>query len=156
MKTISRRFRFVAFGVIVIVAVVSCCDFPSIPGIITYCVELGNPKLDQYVNWKQPAFDNALIQLCEEHGGTYCLKAKLDNDRIIDRYHPADHKDCTNCTLENIRTVKVTKSKVADNTANGQSAVNDPNAFYRVRSPNPDDIKKVVAALATPTPIPTH
>lgn len=155
MKTLSGRFWFVVFGVIVIVAVGSCCCLKSIPGIV-YSVEIGNAQSGQYVNWKQPAFDNALIQLCEEHGGTYCLKAKLDNDRIIDRYHPAGHKDCTNCTLENIRTVKVTKSKVADNTANGQSAVNDPNAFYRVRSPNPDDIKKVVAALATPTPMPTH
>ena len=146
MKTLSRTFRFVVLGVIVMVVVISCCDFPSIPGIITYCVELGNPKLDQYVNWKQPAFDNALIQLCDG-GGTYCLKTKLDNGRIIDRYHPKGHKDCTNCSLENIRTVKVTKSKVADNTANGQSAVNDPNAFYRVRSPDPGDIKKVLDEL---------
>jgi hypothetical protein len=155
MKTLSRTFRFVVLGVIVMVVVISCCDFPSIPGIITYCVELGNPKLDQYVNWKQPDFDNALIQL-GGRGGTYCLKVKLDDGTIIDPYHPKGYKDYTNCSLENIRTVKVTKSKVADNTANGQSAVNDPNAFYRVRSPNPDDIKKVVAALATPTPMPTH
>ena len=31
----------------------------------------------------------------------------------------------------NIRTVKVTKSKVADNIAAGESAVNDPNAYVQ-------------------------
>jgi hypothetical protein len=111
-------------------------------------VEIGNTRTDQYVNWKQPAFDNALIQLCDHHG-TYCLKAKLDNGSIIPRYYPKGHKDCTDkdCSFGNIRTVKVTKSKAADNAANGQSAANDPNVMHRVQSPVPDDIKKVVDAL---------
>ena len=42
----------------------------------------------------------------------------------------------------NIRTVKVTKSKAADNIAAGESAVNDPNVMYRVQSPDPGDIKQ--------------
>ena len=157
MKTLSERFWFVVFGIIVIVAVGSCCCLKSIPGI-AYSVEIGNTQRDQYVNWKQPAFDNALIQLCEEHGGTYCLKAKLDNGSVTRRYYPKGHKDCTDkdCSFGNIRTVKVTKSKAADNIAAGQSAANDPNVMHKVQSPDPGDIKQVLDALATPTPMPTH
>ena len=47
----------------------------------------------------------------------------------------------------NIRTVKVTKSKAADNIAAGESAVNDPHATYRVQSADPGDIIKVLEAL---------
>jgi hypothetical protein len=146
MKTLSGRFWFVVFGVIVIVAVGSCCCLKSIPGI-AYSVEIGNTQRDQYVKWKQPAFDTALKQVCDHHG-TYCLKAKLDNGSIINQYHP-EGSNCTspNCSRENIRTVKVTKSKVADNTAAGQSAANDPNVMHRVQSPDPGDIKKVLDAL---------
>jgi hypothetical protein len=150
MKTLSRTFRFVVLGVIVTVGVVSCCTFPFITNTAPFFgVEIGNTQRDQYVKWKQPAFDNALIQLCEEHGGTYCLKAKLDNGSVTRRYYPKSHKDCTDkdCSFGNIRTVKVTKSKVADNTAAGQSAANDPNIMHRVQSPDPGDIKKVLDAL---------
>jgi hypothetical protein len=120
-------------------------------------VEIGNTRSDHYANWKQPAFDNALIQLCANHG-TYCLKAKLDNGSIIRRYYPNGHTDCTDkdCSFGNIRTVKVTKSKAADNIAGGESAVNDPNVMHRIQSPDPGDIKQVLDALATPTPMPTH
>src|SRR5438045_4431457 len=56
MKTLSRRFWFVVFGVIVIVAVGSCCCIPCIPGI-AYSVEIGNTRSDQYAKWKQPDLD---------------------------------------------------------------------------------------------------
>jgi len=46
-----------------------------------------------------------------------------------------------------IRTVKVTKSKAADNIAAGESAANDPNVVHRIQSPNPGDIKKVLDTL---------
>ena len=82
MKTLSGRFWFVVFGIIVIVAVGSCCCIQCIPGIAyLWRLEIAS---DHYANWKQPAFDNALIQLCDHHG-TYCLKAKLDNGSIIPR-----------------------------------------------------------------------
>lgn len=102
---------------------------------------------DQYARWKQPDFDNALIQLCDR-GGTYCLKA-LDNGKITNGYYPNGHKNCTDrdCRYVKIRTVKVTKSKVADNRANGQSAANDPNVMHRIQSSDPGDIKKVLDAL---------
>jgi hypothetical protein len=151
MKTISRRFRFVAFGVIVIVAVVSCCPFlPIVPNSALYSVEIRHTQREQYVNWKQPDFDKALIQLCDR-GGTYCLKAKLDDGTIINRYHPKGYKDCTkdctNYSLGNIRTVKVTKSKAADNIAAGESAVNDPNVMHKIQSPDPGDISAVLKTL---------
>ena len=163
MKTISRRFRFVAFGVIVIVAVVSCCPFlPIVPKIALYSVEIGNQQSGQYVEWKDDGtgFKQALQQVRGRNGGDYCI-CIIEPGRKLYQYPGSKCPEGYKCLSENsspgnIRTVKVTKSKVADNTANGQSAVNDPNAFYRVRSPNPDDIKKVVAALATPTPMPTH
>ena len=141
MKTLSGRFWFVIFGVIVIVAVGSCCCLKSIPGI-AYSVEIGNMQRDQYVKWKNEGdFDNALAQLCKQ--GTYCIYTNTD------RNHPyrASNAPCINCDRRNIKTAKVTKSKVADNTAAGQSAANDPNVMHRVQSPDPGDIKKVLDAL---------
>jgi hypothetical protein len=148
MNTLSVTFRFVVLGVIVMVVVVSCCGvFPTIPDprISLYSVDIGHKQRDQYVKWKQPEFDQALILVCAA-GGTYCLKAKLDNGKIIFPYHPVN-SNCTNCRDENIRTVKVTKSKDADNIAAGESAVNDPNIMYRVRSPYPDNINKVLGTV---------
>jgi hypothetical protein len=142
MKALSRRFWFVVFGIIVIVAVGSCCCLPLIPGIASplYGVQIGNTQRGQYVKWKQPDFDNALDKVCA-NGGDYDLYV-LMNDHS-QRIHP--YRPCK--APANIRTVKVTKSKVADNRAIGQSAANDPNVMHRVQSPVRDDIKKIVDAL---------
>ncbi len=48
---------------------------------------------------------------------------------------------------EEIKTIKVTKSKAAENIAAGESIANDPNVSHRVQSPNPGDIVKVLNAL---------
>jgi len=151
MKTLSVRLRFIVTGAIAIVAVVGCCYFPSIadPRISSYYVEIGSKqKGPLYIPWKsRDQFDTALNQVCA-HGGTYCLKVKLDdNSNPIYRYHPDGSKGCTVCPPRNIRTVKVTKSKVADDIAAGESAANDPNAMNRIQSPNPGDIKTVLDAL---------
>ena len=130
------------------VVVVSCCGvFPTIPDprISLYSVDIRLKQRDQYVPWKQPQFDDALKLLCAGRG-TYCLKAKLNNGKIIFPYHP-ENSNCTNCGDENIRTVKVTKSKDADNIAAGESAVNDPNIMYRIRSADPGNINKVLDTL---------
>jgi hypothetical protein len=144
MKTLFGRFRFLVFGVVVIVAVVSCCNFPFIPDIASYCVEIGNkPKGPTYVPWKsQRQFDEALKQVCDHHG-TYCLKVKLDDKTI----YPYGSEVCTDCRRKNIRTVKVTKSKAADDTAAGESAANDPNVMHRIQSAYPGDVTKVLDAL---------
>jgi hypothetical protein len=148
MKTISRRFRFVAFGVIVIVAVVSCCPFlPIVPNFALYSVEIGNQRRGQYVEWKDKnAFDKALDQVCATaaaHQATYDFHVKLD-DKADDIY---PYKKCRPNPPGNIRTVKVTKSKAADNIAAGESAVNDPNVMHKIQSPDPGDISAVLKTL---------
>ena len=143
MKTISRRFRFVAFGVIVIVAVVSCCPFlPIVPNSALYSVEIGNKQRGQYVEWKNKGdFDNALDQVCwSRHHGQAWYEFYTDDNRT------RPYKPCPP-PRGKIRTVKVTKSKAADNIAAGESAVNDPHVTYRVQSPIPGDIIKVLGTL---------
>jgi hypothetical protein len=150
MKTLSVRFRFVVIGVIAIVAVVSCCYFPSIPDIriSSYSVDIGSKqRVPRYVEWKdKDKFDAALDQVCAAHAAhhaTYDFYVKLDDK--ADPIHP--YKDCRSNPPGNIRTVKVTKSKVADDIAVGESAANDPNAMHRIQSSDPNDIKKVLDAL---------
>jgi len=144
MKTLSGRFWFVVLAVIVIVAVASCCNFPFIPGILSYSVDIGSKqRVRKYVEWKNPAqFNAALDQVCAHHGNYDLYVLEREGAEEIHRY-----KDCKHHSPGNIRTVKVTKSKVADDIAAGESAVNDPHVTYRVQSPDPGDIIKVLDAL---------
>ena len=90
MKTLSRTFRFVVLGVIVIVAVVSCCCFSNHPrhSIALYSVEIGNTQRGQYVEWKTKAdFDNALAQV-RGHNGDVLTSVFLMTAPIINRIHP--------------------------------------------------------------------
>ena len=142
MKTLSGRFWFVVFAVIVIVAVGSCCCLPVIPNIV-YSVEIGNQHTGQYVKWKQPDFDNALDQVCWSRGhghGWYEFYTDTDPTHL---YKPCPAPPPTG----KIRTVKVTKSKAADKIAAVEPAANDANAMYRVRSADPGDIETVLEAL---------
>ena len=159
MKTLFGRFRFIVFGVIAIVAVVSCCNFPFIPDT-KLSVELGHQLQTKrptrtYVEWKNKGdFDKALAQV-RDHNGKICLCVVMPGGTP---YPHELNNDCSNyyhCPPpENIRTVKVTKSKAADNIAAGGSAVNDPHVTYRVQA-NLQDIRAVLAALS-PTPAPSH
>jgi hypothetical protein len=152
MKTLSVRFRFVVIGVIVIVAVGSCCYFPSIPHTTSYAtVEIGDHlpgKITRYVEWKNKGdFDKALAQVRANNGKVCICVLESSNDKP---HKHALNNDCSStydCPSEKIRTVKVTKSKAADNIAAGESAANDPNALHRIQSPNPGDIKKVLDTL---------
>lgn len=152
MKTLSVRFRLVVIGVIAMVAVVSCCYFPSISGTRSYAtVEIGDQppgKITRYVKWKKKGdFDKALAQVRANNGKVCICVLESSYDK------PHEHElnnDCSSrydCPSEKIRTVKVTKSKAADNIAAGESAIDDPHVTYRVQSPNPGDIKKVLDAL---------
>lgn len=162
MKTLSGTFRFVVLAVIAMVVVVSCCDFPFIPQIASYCVEIGSQdKGPTYAEWKDDGtpFYRALEQV-RGHNGQYCLCVIK---KPGEKPQPYDYKCHSryNCPPDNgppgnIRTVKVTKSKAADNLAAGESAANDPNVMHRVQSPDPGDIKQVLDALATPTSMPSH
>jgi len=161
MKRLSKTFRFVVLGVIVTIGVVSCCTFPfCLIKDTKSCFELGNCSVDigywpranrkdnaVYVKWKnEDKFNAALEQVCGHHG-YYDVFIQRDNNEK-DRWK----KNCNPDSALNIRTVKVTKSKAADNTAAGEPAANDPNVMHRVQSPDPGDIVKVLNALESPAP----
>ena len=146
MKTLSRTFRFVVLGVIVTVGVVSCCTFPSITNTAPFFgVKIGNYSKDNapiFVRWKsEDKFKAALEQVCG-HQGEYDLFILRDNNKK--EYWK---KNCNPNPPRNIRTVKVTKSKAADNIAAREPAANDPNVMHRVQSPDPGDIIKVLNTL---------
>jgi hypothetical protein len=146
MKIPSGTFAFVAFAVLATVVVVSC-TVQLVPNqkLLLYTGTkpiLGKPT---YVYWTtEKDFDDALEQVCRG-GGTYAIrKLKAEGQK------PYDAKSCQ----EILKTVKVTKSKVADDAAAGASAGNDPNAVYKIAAARIEDIKAVLDALATPTPTP--
>lgn len=153
MKTLYKTLAFVVLAVIVTLVIGSW--------FLTYRL-VPNQKPDhklflligtdtifktEYVYWtKEDDFDGALKQVCQ-NGGTYKIrKLKAEGEK------PYDATPCP----EILKTVKVTKSKVADDAAAGESAANDPNVMNKiaVAVENKDDIKKVLDALS-PTPTPT-
>jgi hypothetical protein len=155
MKTLSRTFRFIVLGVIVTVVVVSCCNFPfpSVLDTTSYAyLELGHEsrgiaQTRTYVEWKnKDEFDTAMDQV-RGHNGKYCLCVLMPGGTP---YPYPSNNDCSryNCpSPKNVRTVRVTKSKAADHIAAGESAVNDPHVTYRIQSPYPGDIIKVLNTL---------
>jgi hypothetical protein len=158
MKTLSVRFRFVITGVIAMLAVVSCCYFPSISGTTAYATvvigELGGKK-PKYVEWKKKEdFDNALARVHANSKAKICV-CVLESPNATPYPHELNN-DCrseeTPCPSERIRTVKVTKFKAADNIAAGESVANDPNVMHRVQSPDPGDIKKILDTLKPAVP----
>jgi hypothetical protein len=155
MKSLSVRFRFVVLGVIVMVVVASCCVyFPSITDT-RLGVEIGHDVRGKrtYVKWKDDGvpFKQALEQV-RGHNGEYCI-CVLETSGGEPHHYPnskcTGHYECPpeNNPPINIRTVKVTKSKAADNIAAGESAVNDPNVMHKIQSPDPGDISAVLKTL---------
>jgi hypothetical protein len=161
MKMLSIRFRFIVLGVIVVAAVVSCCNYAFVvpgtivPGTESFAfVDIGTKqRVPGYVEWKSKAQFDAALKRVSGHHGMYCLCVLKDaNSAPIYPYNPYDpaasaHCQGYDCPAGKIRTVKVTKSKAADNIAAGGSALNDPHITYRVQSPDPGDISKVLEAL---------
>ena len=149
MKTRSGTFAFVAFAVLATVVVVSCYQAPALVPNQKFLLYIGTKTLFKttYVEWTtEDQFDEALKQVCQ-HGGTYEIrKLKADGEK------PYNAKPC----VEMLKTVKVTKSKVADDAAAGGSAGNDPHVTMKVAAASIEDVKKVLDALATPTPPPTR
>jgi len=162
MKTLSLRFRFVVIGVIAIVAIVSCCTIPNplipdtksvITATVSY-IEIGpqpGAKIRgrTYVDWKDKAkFEKALAQVHDNKNRKICI-CVLESSGGTPYLHPLNN-NCPpdyKCPSGKIRTVKVTKSKAAENIAVGESAVNDPNITYRIQSSNAGDIIAVLDAL---------
>jgi hypothetical protein len=155
MKTLSRTFRFVVLGVIVIVVVASCCNLPFIPDIVSYCVEIGSKQKGPthgptYVEWKgEQKFNEALAQIRSHNDkrASYCFCVIKNSGDHPQKYKFNDKCTDYECPPGDIRTVKVTKSKAADKIAAGESVANDPNVMHRVQSPYPADIIKVLNAL---------
>ena len=142
MKRLSETFALILAG-IALVTFLSCCEQqlkskakPNFVLEIGTKTIWGNPKT--YVEWTtEDEFDEALKQVCQ-HGGTYEIrKLKADGEK------PYDAKPC----IEILKTVKVTKSKVADDAAAGASAANDPNALHKIAAAKEEDITKVLSAL---------
>jgi hypothetical protein len=138
MKTPSGTFAFVILAVIVTLVVGACCTYQLVANQKGFLV-IGTGTT--YVEWKsQHQFDNALDRVCR-HGGSYDLTVLMyPGARPFHPYRPCP-------SLGSIRTVKVTKSKVADRLAAGESVANDPNVTWRVASTSTDDIKAVLDAL---------
>jgi hypothetical protein len=140
MKTLSRIFALVVLVGIVIVAVISCYQAPALVPNQKFLLYIGTKTIFKttYVEWTtEDEFDEALKQVCQ-HGGTYEIrKLKADGEK------PYDAKPC----IEILKTVKVTKSKVADDAAAGASAANDPNATHKIAAVKEEDITKVLSAL---------
>ncbi len=133
MKTPSRTFALVISVVIVTLAVVSCVTYQFVANQQAFLV-IGNGI--SYVKWKsQDQFDNALKRVCR-HGGSYDLTVLLNEG--AQPIHP--YKPCP--FPINIRTVRVTKSKVVDSAPAG-----DPYVTMKVASPDPEDIGAVANAL---------
>jgi hypothetical protein len=153
MKTPPVKVRFVVLGVTTIVAVVSCCNFPSIVDTIPYAgVEIGHPLQPgipgrTYVEWKDKgAFEKALERV-RGHHGEYCLCVI---EKPGDKPYKYPNSNCHgryDCPPERIRTVRVTKSKAADNIAAGESAVNDPSITYKIQSADSSDISAILDTL---------
>jgi hypothetical protein len=146
MKTLYRTLAFVVLAVIVTLVIGSWfLTLRMVPNqkfvlYIGHKPWLGTPT---YVDWtSEAAFDDALKQVCE-HKGTYKIHKKLDGQEY-------DAKPCK----EILRTVKVTKSKVADGVAAAEFVANDPNIVMKVAAASKEDITTVLNALS-PTPTPT-
>jgi hypothetical protein len=138
MKTPSGTVAFVILAAIVTLVVVSCVTYQLVPNQQAFLV-IGTGKT--FVKWKsQRQFDNALKRVCR-HGGYYDLTVLMNVG--AQPIHP--YKPCP--SWGSIRTVKVTKSKVADDAAAGESAGNDPYVTMKVASPDPEDIGAVADAL---------
>jgi hypothetical protein len=149
MKTLSRTLRLIVWAVIVTLVVVGCCNYVFVvPDTQARAfVELGHGRVERtYVPWKsQNKFDKALAQV-RHHGGKICVCVLLPGGTPYPHELNNDCKDYRCPSPENIRTVKVLKSKAADTIA-GESAVNDPHATYKVQSAYPGDIVQVLDAL---------
>lgn len=149
MKTPSGIFAFVALAVVATVVVVVGCTVKLVPNQ-QFLLYIGTKPIfgpPTYVYWTtESAFDDALKQVCSG-GGTYVIRKLKAKGQP-----PYDAKPCQ----EMLKTVKVTKSKVADDAVAAASAGNDPNVVYKVAAARVEDVAAVLGALATPTPTPAN
>jgi hypothetical protein len=152
MKTLSGTFAFVVLAVIAIVTLPSCCRKQVTDEDLAdqkFFLRFGKPAEEDYVDVKQPDFDNALCAL-KANKGSFTVKYKKDaNASPTPGYTPS-------CTPPvSINTDKITTSGVARTEPLDDSSAYDPKATHRVQSDNLADIKRVLDTFETPTPAPT-
>ena len=134
MKTLSGTFTFVVLAAVAIVVIITFRAFAQPtqpPAAKKFALNIGRTEQD-YVDVYKDRFDEALRKL-ESHGGQYEIAFKDDDGHVTDHYHAL-----------NIKTDKVTTSKVAQNSPAGESAANDPNATHHLSSDSAPDIKAVL------------
>jgi hypothetical protein len=142
MKTPSRTFALVISAVIVTLAVVSCVTYRFVANQQAFLL-IGTGTT--YVRWKSPSqFDNALKRVCRD-GGDWDLTVLVNVGATPIPHYRDEFKPCP--PRGSIRTVKVTKAKIADSTSAVESATNDPNVMNKVASPDPEGIGEVANAL---------
>jgi hypothetical protein len=139
MKTRSGTFVFIVLTVIAVVAVLSFRAFAAGSKQHTdppkkFTLKIGRTATD-YLDVNKDEFNDALSKLAS-NGGEYEIGFKDDQGKVTDPYHAL-----------NIKTDKVTTSKVAQNAAAGESAANDPNAVHVLKSDNATDVKNVLATF---------
>lgn len=153
MKAISGTFAFVALTVIASVTLPSCCRKPVSEedrAQKKFFLKFGKTE-DDFVDVKQPDFDNALCALQADETGNRPFKIRYKKDA-----EASPTPDYTpSCPPKTINTDKVTTSEVAKTEPAEESSAYDPNATYHVKSNNLADIQRVLDTFKTPTPTPT-
>jgi len=153
MKRLSRTFAFVVLAVIASVTLPSCCRKPVSKEIVNdkkFFLKFGGPGEDDFVDVKQPDFDNALCALEADKTDNRPFKVRYKKDA-----EASPTPDYTpSCRQESIHTDKITTSEVAQTDPAKESSAYDPNATYHVKSNNLADIQRVLDAFKTPTPTP--
>jgi len=156
MKTISGKTNFVALAIVAGIAVVGWIAFAIAshkeittecpqPGS-TFCLTIRGPGTDQYYPLtaiQLTKFNDALKPLpTNQYDITYLSSSPGATPQP--HYTPPPN---LNEPSARIQTDKVTKSDVADSSAAGASAANDPNVTYRVSSNKAAEVTKVLDAF---------
>jgi hypothetical protein len=141
MKPLSGTFAFVALAVIAIVTVLSCQTHLSSVNRRPEKI-IGDPDAHprRYVEFK-----NGLNDLYHFNDVLKTLKRNGGDCQIYLLRRAGGREEFNYC--DRIKTDKITKSKVTDSPAAGESAANDPHVTYRVASPSQADIDAVVDTL---------
>ena len=144
MKTPSRTFIYIALAVVAIVAVLSLRAFATAPHQQTdplkFFLKFSGPTNDEYLEVKQPDFDNALYDL-KQKGGQYTVKYKANaTSTPIEDYHAPHHS-------ASIKTDRVITSDIAKTASADASVGNDPNAVYHLSSNDATDVQTVLKAF---------
>jgi hypothetical protein len=152
MKALSGTFAFVALMVIASVTLPGCCRKQVSEEDRTrqkFFLKFGKTE-DDFIDVKQPDFDNALCALQADKTDRRPFKIRYKKD--ADASPTPDYTP--SCRQASINTDQITTSEVAQTKPTEESSAYDPNATYHVQSNNLVDIQRVLDTFKTPTPTP--